>query len=345
MGVTLGQLAVRFGCELVGDPDTEISTLGTLENAGPGSVSFLANPRYRKHLAATRASAVVLKASDLQFCSTSALVSENPYTTYARIGQFLNPPREFAPGVHPSAVVESSARVDPTAWVGPQCYVGEQAEIGEGVQLGPSCVVERGARLGKDTRLVGRVYVGEGVLIGARCILHPGSVVGSDGFGLAPDRDGWVKVPQLGTVRIGDDVEIGANTTVDRGAIEDTVIGDDVRVDNQVQVGHNVHIGAHTAIAGCVGISGSVKIGSWCLLGGDVGIAGHLSIADRVTITGRTLVNHSIHEAGSVYSGALPMDEAIRWRRNSARFRQLEQLFRRVKALEDSGSEAGEDHE
>jgi len=345
MGVTLGQLAVRFGCQLVGDPDCEVSALGTLENAGPGTVSFLANPRYRKHLASTRASAVVLKSADLEYCSTAALVSENPYATYARIGQFLNPPRQFVPGVHPSAVVESSAQVDPSAWVGPHSYVGEQAQVGPGAHIGPSCVVERGARLGNDTRLVGRVYVGEDVTIGARCILHPGSVIGSDGFGLAPDQEGWVKVPQLGSVRIGDDVEIGANTTVDRGAIEDTIIGDDVRVDNQVQIAHNVQIGSHTAIAGCVGISGSARIGSWCLIGGDVGIAGHLSIADRVTITARTLVNHSVHEAGSVHSGALPMDEASRWRRNSARFRQLDQLFRRVKTLEDSASKAGDSND
>lgn len=345
MGATLEQLAVRFGCELVGDPQCLVTSVATLESAQPGSLAFLANPRYRKFLKGTRASAVVLAADELEHCATSALVCANPYAAFARIAQYLHPARPARPGIHPSAVVEPGATVADTAEIGPLCYVGAGARVGERARLGPSCVVESEASIGADTFLVGRVYVGEGVSIGSRCILHPGSVVGSDGFGLAPERDGWVKVPQLGAVRVGDDVEIGANTTVDRGALDDTVLEDDVRLDNQVQIAHNVHVGAHTALAGCAGVAGSTRLGKWCLVGGDVGIAGHLSIADRVTITARTFVNHSIHEAGSVYSGALPMDESARWRKNSARFRQLDQLARRLRALEGESSKADHEHE
>jgi len=231
-------------------------------------------------------------------------------------------------------VVETGASVSPSAQVGALSFVGEGAVIGERVYIGPGCVVETGAHIGDDTRLVGRVYVGERVILGRRCILHPGCVLGADGFGLAPSTDGWVKVPQLGSVRVGDDVEIGANTTVDRGALGDTVLEDDVRLDNLIMIAHNVHVGAHTAMAGSVKVSGSTRIGRNCQIAGDAGFSGHLSIADRVTITARTFVNHSIHEEGSVYSGALPMDEAGNWRRNSARFRQLDKLARTVKKLD-----------
>lgn len=339
MGVKLSELAVRFGCQLVGEPEREVDSLGTLEGAGPTAVTFLANPKYRKHLPGTRAGAVLLTESDLDACPTAALVCKNPYTLYARIAQYLNPVPAFSPGIHPSAVVEAAAHVAESAWVGPQAYVGEGADIGDGVFVGPGSIVEAGARVGAGTRLVGRVYLGRDVSVGRRCILHPGCVLGADGFGLAPDTDGWVKVPQLGSVRLGDDVEVGANTTIDRGALDDTVLEDDVRLDNQIQIGHNVHVGAHTAMAGCAKVAGSTRIGHSCLIGGDVGIAGHLTIANRVTITAKTLVNHSIHEDGGVYSGALPMDEARNWRRNSARFSRLDDMARSIKKLEkESGN-------
>lgn len=333
MGVKLSELAVRFGCELVGDPDQVVSSLGTLETAGPDSVSFLANPSYRKHLPGTRAGVVILGKKDLELCPVAALVCNNPYAVYARVAQLLHPADKAVPGVHPSAVIESGARVADSAQIGALAYVGAGAEIGERVLVGPGCIVEAGARVGADTHLVGRVYLGREVSVGQRCLLHPGSVIGGDGFGLAPDPEGWVKVPQVGSVRLGNDVEIGSNTTIDRGALDDTVLEDDVRLDNQIQIGHNVHIGAHTAMAGGALVAGSTHIGKNCLIAGDVGIAGHLKIADRVTITARTLVNHSITEEGGVYSGALPMDEARTWRRNSARFRDLDQLARTVKKL------------
>lgn len=339
MGVTLSELAVRFGCELVGDPDQVVSSLGTLEKAGADSVSFLANPSYRKHLPETRAGVVILGKKDLDACPVAALVCSNPYTVYARVAQLLHPAETAVPGIHPSAVVDSGAQVSDSAQIAALAYVGEGAEIGDRVIVGPGSIVEAGASIRADTRLVGRVYLGRRVSVGQRCILHPGSVIGGDGFGLAPDPEGWVKVPQLGSVRLGDDVEIGSNTTIDRGALDDTVLEDDVRLDNLIQIGHNVQIGAHTAMAGGALVAGSTHIGKNCLIAGDVGIAGHLRIADGVTITARTLVNHSITQEGGVYSGALPMDEARNWRRNSARFRDLDQLARTVKKLAKESAE------
>ncbi len=339
MGVTLSELAVRFGCELVGNPDQVVSSLGTLEKAGPESVSFLANVAYRKFLPETRAGVVILSKKDLDSCPVSALVCKNPYTVYARVAQLLHPVETALPGIHPSAVVESTARVSKSAQISALAFVGEGAEIGDRVVIGPGSIVEAGASVGADTHLVGRVYLGKRVSVGQRCILHPGAVIGGDGFGLAPDPEGWVKVPQLGSVRLGNDVEIGSNTTVDRGALEDTVLEDDVRLDNQIQIGHNAYIGAHTAMAGGALVAGSSHVGKNCLIAGDVGIAGHLKIADGVTITARTLVNHSITQEGGVYSGALPMDEARNWRRNSARFRDLNQLARTVKKLAKESAE------
>jgi UDP-3-O-[3-hydroxymyristoyl] glucosamine N-acyltransferase len=344
MELTLSQLAVRFGCELVGDPDKVVSSLGSLEGAGPESITFLSNPKFKVHLPGTRAGAVLLAAGDAADCPVAALICDNPYTVYARVAQYLRPARQVVPGIHASAVVEKDASVSPTAEVAALSFVGAGARIGERVYIGPGCVVETGASIDDDTRLVGRVYVGERVIIGKRCILHPGCVLGADGFGIAPGgADGWVKVPQLGSVRVGNDVEIGANTTVDRGALEDTVLEDDVRLDNQIMIAHNVHVGAHTAMAGSVKVSGSTHIGRNCLIAGDAGFSGHISVADRVTITARTFVNHSIHEEGSVYSGALPMDEAGNWRRNSARFRQLDKLAKTVKRLDRAAGKREEE--
>ncbi len=333
MPARLADLAVRFGCELRGDPDAIVERVASLQEAGAGALSFLANPQYRRHLAATRATAVVLDAASAEECPVAALVARNPYATYARIAQWLYPAPPVRGGQHPSAVVDPGAEVDPTAWIGPLAYVAGGVMVGPRVSIGPGSVVLAGARLGADSRLVARVTVCEGVRLGARCILQPGSVIGADGFGHAPDRDGYVKVPQIGAVVIGDDVEIGCNSTVDRGTIGDTVIEDGVRIDNLVQVGHNVRIGAHTVIAACVGISGSSTIGRRCLLAGMVGVAGHLEVADDVILTGRTTVSSSIHKAG-VYSSGLFADEAKRFRRNAARFNQLDELAKRLRRLE-----------
>ncbi len=332
-GVTLAQVAARFGLVLRGDPDARVTRVATLKDAGAGAVSFLTNPRYRKYLEGTAATAVVLDAATSGDCKVAALIADNPYAAYARIAAWLHPEPPASAGVHPSAVVEPSARVAASASVGPQvvieagCEIGERAVIGAGSVLGADSVV------GADSRLAARVVLYRRVRIGARCLIHSGVVLGADGFGIAQDRDGWVKVPQLGGVRIGDDVEIGANTTIDRGAIDDTVIEDDVKLDNQIQIGHNVRVGAHTAIAGCVGISGSSTIGQRCMIGGMVGIAGHLEICDGVAVLGLSMVSRSITEPG-IYSSGLPVSEAGAWRRVVARLRHLDELFDRVRRLE-----------
>jgi len=336
----LAELAVRFGCELRGDPDATVERVASLQEGGPGALAFLANPRYRRHLVATRATAVVLDAAAAEDCPVAALVTANPYATYARIAQLLHPEPPVAAGRHPSAIIESGATVDDTAYVGALAYVAAGAVIGPRVLVGAGSVVLAGAHIGADTRLVARVTVCERVRVGVRCLLHPGSVLGADGFGHARDSDGYVRVPQVGSVTVGDDVEVGANTTIDRGAIGDTVIGDGVKIDNQVQVGHNVRIGEHTVIAACSGVSGSAVIGRRCMLGGMVGVVGHLEICDDVAITGRTMVSSSIRRPG-VYSSGLPADEARRFRRNAARFQHLDELARRVRRLEGASGAQG----
>jgi UDP-3-O-[3-hydroxymyristoyl] glucosamine N-acyltransferase len=319
----LGELAVRFGLVLRGEPDLRVSRVATLSHAEDGALSFLANPRYRKQMESTRATAVLLGPEDAASCPVAALIDANPYLAYARIADLLHPQTLPAPGIHPTAVVAGSARIADSACVGPLAVIEEDADIGERVFVGPGCIVQRGAAIGADSRLLSRVSVYAAVRIGRRCILHAGAVVGADGFGFAPDAGTWVKVPQVGSVRIGDDVEIGANTTIDRGAIDNTVVEDGVKLDNQIQVGHNVVIGAHTAIAGCVGISGSTSIGRRCMIGGGVGIAGHLTIADDVVVTGCSLVSASIKHAGS-YSSGMPTVETRRWRRMVAHLRRLD---------------------
>lgn len=319
---SLGELAVRFGLELRGDPTLRVSGVATLHQAAAGSLSFLANPRYRKHLAATRAAAVVLNDDDATGCPVAALIAPNPYLAYARIATVLYPPPPAVVGIHPSAVVAEDAKIAASAAVGPFCVIEAGAEVGERAQLGAGCTLFAGARVGDDTRLMPRVTLYADVVVGRRCLVHSGAVVGADGFGFAPDSGGWVKVPQVGSVRIGDDVEIGANTTIDRGAIEDTIVGDGVKLDNQIQVAHNVVIGAHTAIAACTGISGSTTIGQRCMIGGMVGFAGHLTIADDVIITGCSLVSASIREAGS-YSSGMPTVPSRQWRRMVANLRRF----------------------
>ena len=327
----LGDIAARFGLELRGDGSRLIEGVATLANAGPGQLSFLANPRYRGHLASTRAGAVVIAAGDLDAAApgTGLLVAANPYLAFARIAGLFEQHAAAAPGIHASAVVAASARVAASASIGPHCVIEANSVIGDGVELGahghvgPDCVIGADCRLAARVTLVGRVRLGRRVLI------HSGAVLGADGFGLAFDGDHWIKVPQLGGVRIGDDCEIGANTTIDRGALEDTELDIDVRLDNQIQIAHNVFIGAHTAIAGCAAVAGSTRIGRHCLIGGGAGIIGHLTIADRVTITAMSLVTHSIRESGE-YSSGTPIQESRLWRRNAARFKHLDELARHV---------------
>jgi UDP-3-O-[3-hydroxymyristoyl] glucosamine N-acyltransferase len=333
MSVSLGELAVRFGCELRGDPEARIERVATLANADSTALAFLANPRYKPQLSTTRAAAVVLKAEAAADCPTHVLLADNPYATYARIAALLHPAAAAAPGVHPTALIAASARIDPSAHVGPFSCIGERSVVGERCFIGPLCVLEEDVTLAADVRLAARVTLCRGVTIGARSVLQAGVVVGGDGFGYAPERGTWLKVPQLGAVRIGADVEIGCNTTIDRGAIEDTVIEEGVKLDNLIQIAHNVRIGAHTAIAACVGVSGSTTIGKRCMIGGGAGFAGHINIADDVVITGYSAVSRSINSAG-VYSSTLPIEEAHTWRRLVARFKRSGRLEERVRRLE-----------
>jgi len=335
MAVALGELAVRFGCELRGDPQVQLERVATLAGAGPGELAFLANPRYRTQLAATRASAVVLDAAAAADCPTAMLVSSNPYATYARIAALLHPPAPLAAGVHPSAQVAAGAQIDPSAEVGPLTVIGPGVSIAARCYVGPHSLIEAGVVLAEDVRLVARVTLGARVRIGARTVMQPGVVIGGDGFGFAPERGTWLKVPQLGSVQVGADVEVGANTTIDRGAIEDTVIEDGVKLDNLIMIAHNVRIGAHTVIAGCVGVAGSTSIGRRCMIGGGAGFAGHIVVADDVVVTGYAMITHSIERAG-VYSSGIPFEEARAWRRLVARFKRLPLLEGRVRALEQA---------
>ncbi|HEY1898871.1 MAG TPA: UDP-3-O-(3-hydroxymyristoyl)glucosamine N-acyltransferase [Steroidobacteraceae bacterium] len=322
MVVTLGELAVRFGCELRGDPLREVDCVGTLLDAHPRAITFLAESRHRAAMAQTKAAAVVVEARFAAGCPVAALIASNPRATYARIATWLYPPLPVVPGIHPSAIIAADAQVDPSAHVGALAVIGAGTRIGAGALIGPHCVIGAEVSIAAQARLVARVTLCDGVCLGARSVMHPGSVAGSEGFGFAPEDGAWLKIPQVGGVRIGADVEIGANTTIDRGAIGDTVIEDGVKLDNLIQIGHNVRLGAHTAIAGCTGISGSTLIGERCQIGGAVGIGGHLSITDDVIITGFSMISHSIPKPG-VYSSGIPFEEARTWRRMVARFKRL----------------------
>jgi UDP-3-O-[3-hydroxymyristoyl] glucosamine N-acyltransferase len=331
----LGELARVAEAELHGDDGCEITGVATLESATTGSITFLANPKYRKYLGVTKASAVILNQKFLPECQVDAVVAADPYLAYARICSYMFPPPDMQPGQHESAVVAASAKVDPTAWIGAGVVVEEGAQIGAGTFVGPGSVIGCNVKLGSDSRLVANVTLCAGVTLGERVLLHPGVVVGSDGFGLANSDGAWVKVPQLGSVVIGDDVEIGANTTIDRGALYDTVLERGVKLDNQIQIAHNVRIGEDTAIAGCVGIAGSTKIGRRCTIGGGVGIVGHLDIPDDTHFSAQTLVTRSPKKAGH-YSGNLPAVASREWQKSVVHIRHLDDIVRRLKDLEES---------
>ncbi len=334
MGMTLGMLAVRHGCELRGNPDAVVDRVATLSTAGEGSLAFLANPQYREYLPRTRATAVVVAPADAPSCPVACLISSNPYLTYAAIAADLHPPVPISPGVAPGAHVGRDCRLPASCQVEAGAFIGSGAMIGECVYVGPNAVIASGCRVGDATRIMAGAVLYERTSLGERCLIHAGAVIGADGFGIARRNDGaWTKVPQLGGVVIGDDVEVGANSTIDRGAIGDTVIGNGVKLDNQIQIGHNVVIGEHTAIAALTGISGSVRIGARCVIGGDVGFAGHLSVADDVVIGGGANVTQSITGPG-VYGGTIPASEAKQWRKNAVRFGQLDELARRLQRLE-----------
>lgn len=333
MVITLADIAGHIGGEVHGDGACVIERVTTLENAGDGDISFLSNSKYYKQLAATRASAVILSEKHLTACPVNAVVVEDPYLGYARTAALLNPRHIDQAGIHPTASISPGSSVHPSAGIGAYCVIEEGAEIRPRVLLGPGCYVGRGVLIGEESQFAANVTVCDGSIIGRRVLAQAGSVIGSDGFGLANDDGVWLKIPQLGKVVIGDDVEIGANTTIDRGALDDTVVENGVKLDNQIQVAHNVRIGEHTVIAGCTGISGSTRIGSRCIIGGGVGIVGHIEIADDVHITGMSFVHKSIDEPG-VYSSGTPMEPTRKWRRNFVRLQQLDELARRVRYLE-----------
>ena len=325
------ELAQRFGLELRGE-DRAVHGVGTLSSATAEQLSFLANPRYRGQLGDTAAGVVVLHANEADARTGTALLARDPYVEFAKIAALFERKPVRTAGIHPTAVVDASAQVDPAAHVGPHVSIGARSRIGAGASIGPGCVIGDDCEIGEGCELVARVTLVTRVRLGRRVLVHPGAVLGADGFGIAMDRGHWIKVPQLGGVLVGDDCEIGANTTIDRGALGDTVLEEDVRLDNQIQIGHNVHIGAHTAMAGCSAAAGSAKIGRYCLIGGAAGVLGHLEICDKVTITAMSLVTHSIREPGE-YSSGTPLTDNRTWRKNAARFKQLDSLARRLPGL------------
>jgi UDP-3-O-[3-hydroxymyristoyl] glucosamine N-acyltransferase len=338
MPASLGELATEFGCDLVGDPNTRVDRVATLANASPDSIGFLANPAYRRFLACTEAAAVVLAEADADDCPVAALISKDPYATYARIARALHPPEIHPPGVHASAVVDHSATISDRAHISANAVIGEDCSIADGVYIGPGTVLGKRCIVGANSQLLSNVTLADDIRIGERSIVHPGAVVGSDGFGHARDESGWIKIPQVGGVVIGSDVEIGANTAVDCGAIDDTVIEDGVRLDNLIQVGHNVRIGAHTAIIGPTAIAGSATIGRRCMISGLVGVVGHVTVCDDVVITPQVLITKDINEPG-VYSATFGAEKDGNWKRMVARFRRLDTLEKRVAELEAKAKE------
>jgi len=330
---SLAELAVRFGCEVHGDPETRVNAVGTLQTAGEGCITFLANPAYKKHLETTKASAVILASQNIDASPVACLVTNDPYATYAAVATELHPPAALRPGVHPRAVVDPSVKVPASCEIGAGAVLGENVELGERVCVGPNTVIGDDSVLGNDTRLMANVTLYHNVRIGERCLLHSGVVVGADGFGIAQTASGWRKVPQVGGVTIGNDVEIGAASTVDRGAIDDTCIGNGVKLDNLTQVGHNVVVGEHTVMAAQSGIAGSTTVGARCVIGGRAAISGHLTVCDDVYLLGRASVSRSISTPGA-YSSVLPVEEAGKWRKLAARFKRLDEMAKKIRDLE-----------
>jgi UDP-3-O-[3-hydroxymyristoyl] glucosamine N-acyltransferase len=333
MGATLAELANRCHGELRGDPDYQVERIAILETAGPHDIAFVASEKYHPLLAVTHAGVVVLGHADAGLYSGNALLSENPRLCFTRVAAMLHPPVRPPAGYHVSAVVDASANVAADVAVGPQAVIESGACVGRGAVIGAGCYIGRGAVIGDGTWLHAQVTIGADCVLGKHCIVHSGAVIGSDGFGYARNGARWEKTPQLGRVVVGDDVEIGANTTIDRGALEDTVIERGVKLDNLIQIAHNVHIGEDSAMAACVGIAGSTRIGKRCTLAGQVGVAGHIEITDDVHITAATKVTHTIREPGT-YSSGSPLETYSSWLKNAVRMRQLDEMARRLKKLE-----------
>jgi len=330
---TLGEIAKHIDGVVHGEEQYEVSSIGTLQNSHKEQLSFLSNKKYKRYLTDTGAGAVIVSSDMASFVVNNAIVVDDPYVAYAKAASLLNPRKDEQAGIHSSASVAADSSIHPTASIGAQVVIGSGVNIAEYVVIGPGCVILDNVTIDESTRLVANITLCEAVKVGKRVIIHPGVVIGADGFGIANDKGKWINVPQIGSVQIGDDVDIGANTTIDRGAIEDTIISNGVKLDNQIQVGHNVIIGENTVIAGCVGIAGSTIIGKNCIIGGGAGLGGHLELVDGVMLTGMTMVTKSIKQAGS-YSSGIPAEETHDWHKNVIRYRNMNKLVERVKQLE-----------
>ena len=330
---SLREIAAQLGGEVQGDDTVVVSRMASLTGARSGDLSFLANSKYRSQLSGTAASAVVIGPDDANATALPRIVTGNPYAYFAKVSSLLNPVVPVVPGVHPTADVHPSAEIDPTASIGAHVTIGAHVRVEKNAVLGPGCAVGDGVRIGEDTRLHANVTVYDGCEIGARCVLSSGVVIGADGFGYAEEQGRWVKIPQVGRVQIQDDVDIGSNTTIDRGALDDTVIEQGVKLDNLIQIGHNCRIGAHTVIAGCVGIAGSAKIGRHCKIGGAAMILGHLEIADGVTISPGSMITRTLTQADT-YTALMPFQRHADWLRTAANLRHLDQMAVRIGQLE-----------
>jgi UDP-3-O-[3-hydroxymyristoyl] glucosamine N-acyltransferase len=330
---TIAQIAQHISGEVKGDEHLVITGVGTIEKANSTELAFLANSKYKKYLSETTAGCVIVGSDVADDVRGNAIVVNDPYVGYAKAASFLFPNHSSDATIHPSSVIDETATIHNTATVEANTVIQAHAVIGAYAHVSAGTVVGQRVQVGAHTHLRANVTLCEDVQIGERCLIHPGVVIGADGFGIANDNGKWIKVPQLGAVVIGDDVEIGANTTIDRGAIDNTLIGNGVKLDNQIQIGHNVIIGDHTVIAGCVGIAGSTKIGQYCAIGGGAGIGGHLEITDGVQLTGMTMVTKSITQSG-VYSSGIPAEPTRDWHRNVVRYRQMEKLTERVTKIE-----------
>jgi len=330
---TLAELAKQVGGEPSGESSVTISRVATIKKAVQGEITFLASKSLHKFLGSTQATAVILQKQELEHCETNAIVVDNPLLAYAQISALLNPPSSVQATIHPSAVIHPAVVIPESVSVGALAVIEEGVILGGGCQIGSHCFIGHSATLAENVQLHNNVSVQRRCTIGERSIIHPGAVIGADGFGNANDRGKWVKIPQLGAVTVGADVEIGANTTVDCGAIENTIIGNGVRLDNLIQIAHNVEIGDHTAIAAMTAVAGSTIIGQYCMIGGTVAISGHLTIVDRVVLTGRTTVLQSIKEPG-VYSSCAPLVENNKWHKNYIQMKKIDELAKRVKQLE-----------
>ncbi len=329
----LQQLADIVHGTLKGSPDTVINGLANIATAKKGDITFLVSDKFQIHLAQTKASAVILKAEYADECPVDAIIVDDPYLSYAKIATFLVREENPAMGVHSSAVISQTATVHSSAWIGPNVVIEEEVVIGAGVHIEANCFVGKRVQIDANSRIKANVSLYPDTIVGKNCLFHCGAVIGSDGFGLANDNGTWFKIPQLGKVVIGNDVEIGANSAIDRGAIDNTIIHDGVKIDNLVHIAHNVEIGDHTALAACVGIAGSTKIGKHCTVGGGAGITGHIEIADNVHLGGMAMVTKTLKEVGG-YASGLPAEPTGKWRKNVVRFRQFEKIEKRVKSLE-----------